>query len=195
MTVADLDTMLLDGWADLDAAGKRADAIEEMVFEAINRRAESWAEERGWSGIFNGPDELWIAPPAWTTSTGGRRPGADAWFQLSDKGAEEDCWWLTSLMGLGQGRLFFKFRQTRIVNKAWVAIAKEAGNAAALPQFTVDDSPSFILPFRVDRDLIRPAVQGDGLQGVLDRLEAALQQLESAVPIIDPWLGPRAKAD
>lgn len=190
MSTTELDTYLLENWVDLDTAAARASAIQEAVFDAINAAAKEWASIRGWSGVFSYEGDLWVSPPAWTLKAGSR-PSADAWFVLKLFNDDEDHWWLTSLMHLGQGSAGFRFSQTRLSAKTWQGIVTDPARLSLLPAFGLQERAALVLPLALDRAaIIDGALAGDysiAVQPVI----VALDQLEAAVDIISPWLGQR----
>ena len=81
MSTIELDTYLLNNWMDLESAASRANALDEEVLTALETEVRNWADAQQWSGVF-AQDNIWLAPPEWT-SKAGKRPDADAYFQLA----------------------------------------------------------------------------------------------------------------
>jgi len=192
MSSPELDKLIIDNWGDLEAARGRADEIEEVVFDAVNQGVKAWCDARGWSGKFKAPASMWLAPPQWTTAHG-TRPAADAFFQFVASDTDDDQWYLTALMGLGAGEIAFRLKQELLSKRAWAEIVRDPDNVARLPAFTIDDTPAFCLPLRIDQTAVVTALETADFDDALKPLVLLLDQFEAAVPVIDPWLGPRSK--
>jgi hypothetical protein len=201
MSSPDLDTLLLDNWADLDAAGARAQVIEDTVMEALGDLIEDWMAEHDWVGLCDPADKgLWLAAPQWSTAKG-KRPAADAHFAFEfgsgdeDDYASGDDWWsLTRLMGVGRGKMGFRFYQLRRSKADWLATIRDPEKYRQLPDFELDEEPSLFLPVKVDKDLLPQALRTDDFSELLLPVSQALERLAAASEIIDPWLGARKDA-
>lgn len=118
MPSRELDKLIVDHLADIDAAAMALSALEAEVFSAIDGAASAWANERAWIGEFSYLDHgLWLAPQKWCLP--GSKPANDSllgYFQLevgagdtenSQRG--EDYFYLTRLCRVGKGEIGFNF--------------------------------------------------------------------------------------
>ncbi len=141
-----LDTAILDNWSDLDAAASQAQRIEDRVCGELNSVARHWAAQRDWSGVYDFPEgAFWLAAPKWTTSKG-KRPNADVFFQLEAVEDENDHYYLSSLTGLGRGKIVFRLYQSRIRTLDWKALIADPRRVAELPDLLLTNAPAFELP-------------------------------------------------
>lgn len=185
MSTIELDTYLLKNWMDLEAAVSRANALETEVLEALDKEVRRWADAHQWSGVF-ALDDIWLAPPEWTTKPG-KRPNADAFFQLAYHGPSEDSYSITSLMGLNQDISGFEFRQTRLNARTWKPKATSPETLAVLPGFSIQ-SGSLFYPYRLEHaDVLEAAAEGDYTH-VAASVTAVLDRLQSAVPTLSRLL-------
>lgn len=189
MSTAELDTYLLQNWMDLEAAAARGFVIDEAVREAIADEVRSWAEQRGWSGVFS-TDAIWLSAPEWTTKVGSR-PAADAWFMLDCLDGDDERYWLTALTGSSRSQAGFVFRQNRMPAKTWKAWATAPDVLASLVGFSLQTSVLFH-PLRLDSaDVLEGAASGTYAQAAA-AVSPVLDRLEAAASVITQHLGPRS---
>ncbi len=186
MSTIELDTYLLNNWMDLESAASRANALDEEVLTALETEVRNWADAQQWSGVF-AQDNIWLAPPEWT-SKAGKRPDADAYFQLAYYGPSDDLYWLTSLMGLNQDVAGFQFRQTRMNARTWKLRSTSPEALSAMPGFTIQ-SGNLFYPWRLELGDVLEAAAGGDYANVATSVTAVLDRLQSAVPVLSQLLG------
>jgi hypothetical protein len=194
MAVPELDKLIVEHLADIDAAVKRLEALEAEVFGALDSAAKNWAEKNGWAGKFDYLESgLWFAPPEW------RVPGTEedekkfqARFEM-EVGAgdtqsfktEEDRFYLTRLCRAGSGEIGFRFKQELITKGQWRKRFKDLTYLVEKTAFVADSEQSFFLPFQVEGAKLAESMQEEAVEVALTPFENTLAQIVEARSAFD----------
>jgi len=194
MAVPELDKLIVEHLADIDAAAKRLSALDFEIFHALDSVAKDWATKTGWSGNFDYMKTgLWLAPPEW------RVPGTEKdekKFQARiemEVGAgdtqncepEEDYFYLTRLCRAGSGEIGFRFKQELITKGQWRRRFKELTYLVAKTAFVADSEPSFFLPFQIEGAKLAESIQEEAIEAALTPFENTLAQIVEARSAFD----------
>lgn len=169
------------------------------VFGALDAATEEWTEKNGWKGEFGSAkdEELWFAPPEWTTSDpSGGEDGHYAYFTLDYRGNEPDTEGgdqddLIVLLNAGIGSMGFRILRgdDAAVNKPkWrnLMAAPEIVSAMVACGFVHDDRGSYFLPLRFEADTLAEGILQDDLSNFLSPLNEAMEKLPVAVAAMRP---------
>ncbi|HEY1933475.1 MAG TPA: hypothetical protein VGG99_15795 [Acetobacteraceae bacterium] len=189
MAVSELDKLIVEHLADIDAAVKRLEALQAEVFGALDSAATDWARKNGWAGKFDYLESgLWFAPPEWRVSgTEEDEMKFQARFEM-EVGAgdsqsykpEEDYFYLTRLCRAGSGQIGFRFKQELITKGQWKRRFKELTYLAEKTAFVADSVPSFFLPFQVEGAKLAESIQEEAVEMALTHFENTLTQIIEA---------------
>ena len=196
MSSPELDALLISNLSDLEAVRRQLAEVQHNVFRAVDADVETWATERGWSGVFDYlADALWLAPPTW------RQPEGDAqdvfaWFVLSvgpddteTERVDEDYLYLTRLCQAGFGQLGFTLGQSLMPREAtWKRFLQSHTDLIEATPFILDRNARLFLPVRIDRQELANALREQSIPDALTPLRAALDQLAAAQPALDRLL-------
>ena len=195
MATPELDRLIVEHLADIDAAAKRLYALQGEIFEALGAAAEDWAGKNGWLGKFDYlNEEFWLAPADWRT------PGTEeednvfqAWFQMelgagdtdSSGKPEEDFFYLTRLCRVGSGEIGFRFKQDLITKGQWRRRFRDLAGRAENTAFVVDREPSFFLPVQLEGTKLAASLQEEAIEAALPPFEDILTRIIDAKPTFD----------
>lgn len=194
MASPDLDALIVEHLADIDAASKQLDVINRELFGVMGTIAFNWAKKNGWIGEFEYfEDGLWLAPPDW------RVPGSSkaanevrAWFDIElgagDTGnlePEEDYFLTTRLCQVGLGQVGFRFKQDIIKKGAWNKTFKDQASTLSKTAFIADTTLSFFLPIRLDAVQLAQALRDKAPEDAMSPFKEALETLNTAKPQFD----------
>jgi hypothetical protein len=201
MATPELDKLIVDHLADLDAAAIRLTDLGGEVCDKIDEAAAEWAGEKRWLGNFDfmqkrptprgiGPG-LWFAPPDWLM------PGTpvasldfQAWFELKwDDTKIGDQFELTSLCGEGvqQAGFRFGFSDQLIRRRSLRALFRSASFVDLLKEtpFSVDSIPSFFFPIKLDSSTLGKCFLEGDIESALVPFEEVLASIAAAKPAFD----------
>lgn len=190
MEIAELDNLILENIADLDAATNRLWAIEQRVAEAVDDLKTDWAHANGWAACDRDwlTDGFSVGKPEW-------RPKDSNWhyrFQLDYENGDGDCedvgvdsFWLTKLCGAGQGKIGFRFFQTQFGRNQWKRYLKDNAGRIGRIGFTVDDQPSIFLPLKLDRATQISYVKNGNYEACLKPMREALDHIRTNIKLFD----------
>lgn len=122
----DLDRLIVENIADLDASARRIEAMAERVWEAQAETLKAWCTEKGWLGDLDPTEDLSVWPSYWAVDG---KP--QAFFRLGYGENDDDLahqFDLTRLVGAAGGRvcLWLEYAGLRNPWKATVRPRAEA---------------------------------------------------------------------
>ena len=203
MADADLDVLLINNLADLDAAARRIRfALEPTIHKAMDEAIKEFREEVGWDGDEeNNWDkyECWLAPTDWRKPADGSGDSHKCQFELDyglgDDGPGEegaDAFVLTRLLGIADGRLGFRWSRNDVKKRAWRRLVGEQSSevgALRAKGFEYEEGEgSFYLPVQVLQAELAEAVQDETPRNALGPLREKLRALIEAKPEFDALL-------
>jgi hypothetical protein len=196
MSTAEIDQLIVEHLADIDAAAKQLYDIEHRVFGAMGETASEWASKNGWFGRGDFvEEELWLAPADWRTPDAGTPDDFLAKFYLdfgaNDTGewkVEEDFFYLTRLCQKNTGKIGLRFYQDVTTQGRWRKMLKDCARCIEKTAFAVDNQPSFFLPVRIEAAELAAALKEGSFESVLQPFEAVLRHLGDAKPAFDSVL-------
>lgn len=189
MDTSQLDALIVEHLADLDAAANQVIRIEERIWKAMGDLMKEHSEENGWRGSFDKDDDvLWLAPPEWVIE------GEEiAWFTLDLGPADQDnresdlYFDLSRLCGLGEGSLSFWFR-LNAGKRQWKPVAKALAENVADLGFSMTDSATFHMDCTPSQSAMAQALSDDDFEQALKPLSLALDRLPASVPAFTTML-------
>jgi hypothetical protein len=208
MADADLDALIANNLADLDAAVRRVwftlqPAVAEAMDEIINQSREranwdgegDWNESGSWLAPFDWKKLGDISGDAYKCQFGLEAGSGDTMGELDG----EDAFWLTRLLGIGDGRLGFWWRRNDVGKKAWRKLVGEQSDlitALRAKGFEYQEiSGSFCLPVKIDQAALVAALKEETPVEAMEPLKTALQKLIDAKPDFDALLLSTASID
>jgi hypothetical protein len=194
MAFPELDKLIVEHLADLDASAKRLHQLEKEVFGAIATSAEDWAKKEGWVGGYDYLEGVfWVAPPEWRTpDTEESKDIFQAWFQMGvgaddteNLKPEEDYFNLTRLCRVGSGEIGFRFKQDLITRAKWKMRFRDLTDLVERTAFVADLEPSFFLPFQLEGSKLAETLREEAVEDSLAPFEKALAQIAEARSAFD----------
>jgi len=203
MADADLDGLIIDNLADLDAAVLRIwFNLEPAISEAMGEVIGEFRRETGWDGdkeINWDDDGCWLAPNDWLAAADGAGKPYKCEFTLDyglgDSGDQEegqDVFWLTRMLGISDGRLGFRWSRNNVKKRPWRRLVGEQSNevrALRAKGFEYEeDEGSFYLPVKILQAELAAAVKDETPKSALEPLRGKLMALLDAKPEFDALL-------
>jgi hypothetical protein len=212
MSDADLHALIVNNLADLDAAVRRVwFTLEPAVAEAIDKIIDESREQAGWDGEVGWQDKgCWLAPSDWKKSGEVVRgdshkcrfwldSGLDDTIETIGTEKSKDAFWLTRLLGIGDGRLGFRWSRNDVRRLAWRKLVSEETKLISTLRakgFEYEEGDgSFYLPVKVDQAALAAALAAETPVEALGPLRKALQTLVDAKPDFDALLRATASID
>lgn len=189
MDTSQLDALIVEHLADLDAAASHVHQVEERIWAKMGETIETWAKGSDWKGSFDRDvDGLWLAPPEWASE------GEEvAWFELDSgpadqDGRESDLYFdLSRICGLGEGSVALWLRH-KAGPKVWKPIAKaNAGNVTGTG-FSMNDYAKFYMDCTPAQAEMVQALADADFEQALQPLVQALARLPASVPAFTAML-------
>lgn len=192
MSTADLDALIVEHLADIDAAVKRLSAFEPDVFRALDQAAKEWAKNLGWSGEFDcWADDLWLAPPTWKKSADESEEWT-GWFAFEAGAGDnqkqapgEDHFSLTRLCQVGVGKYGFRFKTEVVTGKKWKRFIRDRLERFRKTTFAPDLDTALFMEFKIDHLELAKAIAEEDIDAALGEFRQALDRLASALPSFD----------
>jgi hypothetical protein len=194
-TEPELDKLIIDNIADLDATAKRIDALVGEFWGEVSGHLQSWAKENGWLASQD-PDDPWVAPPEWFQ-------GDDdyfAWFSVSwgpgdsgDAKEGEAYFDLSRFAGVGGGKLCVWLGFDGVKRSVWKPLFREAASQSKAGGFSFDEVDGLYLDCTPPPGSLVTAVAEDDYAAAFEPLNRALDAAHANWPLFDKLLK-RARA-
>ena len=192
MSTPEVDALIVENLADLDAAVKHLTRIEGEVFSAIDKLVTRWAKDNGWKSNFNYlEEEAWIAHSSWISKDGEddefqARLWLDVGIGDTQEGEpNEDWYYLTRLCGAGVGQIGFRFSQEILKASKYKKMVKDVARLAQATAFTAEEKGSFYMPIKLDITTLAAAIRNEAIGDALGPVRQALDNVASAKPAFD----------
>jgi hypothetical protein len=204
MAQPELDRLIINNLADLDAAAKYVeDKLVPSVDSALGKLLEVFIREAKWAGEPNNVKSTWMAPEDWRKRVDHVGNDFECHFVIdlrSKTGAEYDRFWLTQLLGIGFQNLGLRWKRNDVMNKKrWkIAVGQQQDIIARLQarRFEYEQADaSFFLPVRVDQGALAQAVADESPELALAPYNDALQTCVDAKPDFDALLAATKRLD
>lgn len=181
MSTPELDRLIVEHLADLDAAAHRIEQLEARAWAALAKEMATWAATAGWNGVFDTGGDLQVSPPEWTVP-GERR----AWFYIGwgpdddDTGEAGQPWFeLSRLTGVGGGRLCLWLDHKGYRN-SWKPAARAGAEAVRPMGFALTDYANFYTDCTPVQAEMARAFEDDDLETALAVVVKALDRAAAA---------------
>lgn len=177
MSTPELDRLIVEHLADLDAAAHRIEQMEARLWVSFASVMATWAATAGWEGVFDTSGELQLSPREWTVD-GERR----AWFHIDwgpdDDGTGKDGmpWFgLCRLTGVGGGQVCLWLDHKGYRN-SWKPAARAAAEAVRPMGFVLSNYANFYTDCTPVQAEMARAFEDDDLETALAVVVKALDR-------------------
>jgi hypothetical protein len=197
MAQPELDRLIINNLADLDAAAKHVqNELEPAIDAALDSVLEPLIRKAGWAGAADRNKKTWLVHDDWRKQ--GDHVGSDFECQFdyaerSKSEAEYDFFWLTKLLGIGFQNVGLRWKRNDVKNKKqWKsAVGQQPAIIAQLRArgFEYEQAEaSFFLPVRIDQRELAQAVADESPGLALTPFNDALKTCVDAKPHFDALL-------
>lgn len=182
MDTSELDRLIIEHLADLEATGRRIEAIETRIWQVIGDRAKAFAKGRGWTGGFDASDEdIWLAPAVWRQGDYMARFYFGWGERDTDEGLPGEPWFgLARLTGVNGGRLCLWLGHSGIGARQWKPAAKKAAASMSDRGFSFSDRAQFFLDCTPSQKAVALGLENDDLSAAMKPIEVALERAGAA---------------
>lgn len=198
MPDSELDVLLVENLADLDAAARYLENdLQPRIGAALDDICKTFMSQNNWVGMSDwDEDETWLASPGWrmVDESDGNEFRCKVWLEdVASRDGVEDRFWLTYLLSAGVQSLGLRWRRTDVRSKrAWrkaLATQVELISSLRVRGFEYEEAEgTFLLPVRIDFAQLSEALRDENPEKGLEGLNQALQKLINAKPEFDALL-------
>lgn len=174
-TEPELDKLIIENIADLDAAAKRADVLVAEIWMEVIERLQSWATDQGWWASQD-PADPSVAPPDWVDGD-----QFFAWFNVDwgprDTGVGEEgqaYFDLSRFAGVGEGKLCLWLNFDEVKRSAWKPLFRDAAGKAEVGSFSFDSTDGFYIDCTPPAGALSMAVAEEDFVAAFEPLTRAL---------------------
>lgn len=178
MNTPELDRLLVENILDLDESVTRIGDLQDRIWEAHGKAAETWSQANGWVGEFDIENDLVVLPDGWTVDD-----TRQAWFLLEFGPNDDDLglnYGLSRLVGAkGQMCLWFRYRGLR---NPWKTAARQHAETLQKLGFVMTPYGDFYTDCSPLAGKMADAVEVDDFEAATAPLVAALDRAKAAAP-------------
>lgn len=179
MDSVELDRLIIENLADLDAAAKRIEEIGSRIEAHLTEHVGQCAVARGWQ---HGNEDglLWIAPPLWA-----HEGSADTFFSFgwgpndTGEGSGHEAYFDLSRYCGAAGAQFCLWFESGMKLRAWKLLVPKIEE---VPGFLLSDDPYYYTPCTLDPKLVALGLEDDDLTTAFGPVTRVLELAFQAEP-------------
>jgi hypothetical protein len=189
MEKAELDYLLIERLQDLDDAARAILAIEERLFNAVDRTVEAWTKAQGWRGRFDfGENSISLWPASWAREDEEPDFYFSLWYGPDDDGSASSgspYFDVSRFARVNSGSICLWFEPKALRKPAWKKVARANADDFAKLGFHISDYGNFYMPVGFEQLKLAEAVRDDDFQIFLAPLTRALDALTAVAPRLE----------
>jgi hypothetical protein len=189
----ELNCLLIDNLADLEAAGHQIDEhLTPMIVNVATDLVANVMHEAGWTGEYDDLDNFWFASPDWRELEAGSNDYLCHFAYRPTSHSREDWFDLSALLGVGRAAAGFYLDRRYLGGRsaAWSRLlAAEKDTVATLERVGLlydHQARTFFVPVALDRAALIASLSRGAIEDALAPFGNAAQIAIAAAPLLAP---------